>query len=116
MVGFFLMFSNSCKKEETSNLPTVTTSDVWYVMSTFAYGEGNVTNEGTSGVTHKGVCWGLNSTPTLSGNYSDVGFGPGSISSKMDNLSPSTKYYVRAYATNSSGTAFGKVVSFTTTP
>jgi hypothetical protein len=116
LIGLVFVLNSNCKKDETtdSNLPTVTTSQVWMITSSYAYGEGEVTKEGTSGVTHKGVCWSVADNPTLSSVHSDEGFGPGSISSKMEPLSSGTKYYVRAYATNSHGTAFGNVVSFTT--
>ena len=58
-------------------------------------------------ITARGVCWSsTNSTPTISNSISNNGTGIGSFSSSMTGLLPNTTYYVRAYATNSVGTAY----------
>lgn len=103
---------NSCKKEE---IPVVTTTVVSGVTTTTAVSGGNVTDDGGADVTARGVCWGTAANPTVSGSKTTDGTGTGSFSSNLTGLTPGTKYYVRAYATNSVGTAYGNEVEFTAT-
>ena len=98
----------------TNGLPTVATGTVSSIMSTSAVCSGNVTSDGGFSVTAKGFCWGTAQYPTISGPHSNDGSGIGSYNGSMTNLSVGTTYYVRAYATNSNGTAYGNQVSFTT--
>jgi uncharacterized protein (TIGR02145 family) len=60
------------------------------------------------------VCWSTNQTPTISDNKTTDGTGAGNFVSSISGLTANTTYYVRAYATNSNGTAYGSVMSFTT--
>ena len=75
---------------------------------------GNVVNDGGASVTSRGVCWSTTSSPTIEDNRTNDGTGTGWYSSTIDDLHPNTKYYVRAYATNEVGTAYGEVLDFTT--
>lgn len=76
------------------------------------YDNGGVT------VTDHGVCWSTSHTPTVSGNHVSNGEGAEWITYEgvIEGLSANTTYYVRAYATNVKGTAYGKEISFTTYP
>jgi len=103
---------NSCKKEE---IPVVTTTVVSGVTTTTAVSGGNVTDDGGADVTARGVCWGTAANPDISGSKTTDGTGTGSFSSNLTGLTPGAKYYVRAYATNSVGTAYGNEVEFTAT-
>ena len=94
--------------------PTVTTSQVTNITQTSAVSGGNVTSSGNSIVTARGVCWSTSHNPTVSGNHTTNGTGTGSFTSNITGLTANTLYYVRAYATNSAGTAYGSEVSFTT--
>ena len=96
------------------NEPTVTTSQVTNVTQTTATCGGNVTDDGGGQVTERGICWGTSQTPTISGSHVSSGTGTGSYTVNMTGLTANTTYYVRAYATNSAGTAYGSEVSFTT--
>jgi hypothetical protein len=98
----------------STGLPNVTTTSISSITSTTATGGGNVTSIGGSAVTARGICWSTSQNPTvaLSTKTSD-GTGFGSFTSSITGLTASTLYYVRAYATNSSGTAYGSQVSFT---
>lgn len=98
----------------TLSLPTVTTTTISSIAQTTASGGGNVTAIGTSAVTAKGVCWSTAENPTTSNSKTTDGSGIGSFTSSLTGLLPSTTYYVRAYATNTSGTSYGGQVSFTT--
>ena len=96
-----------------SSVPSVTTSHVTNITQTTAVCGGNVTSDSGT-VTVRGVCWSTNHNPTTSSSHTFDGSGTGSFTSSMTNLTPNTTYYVRAYATNSVGTAYGAEVSFTT--
>jgi len=95
--------------------PTVTTTTITNITQTTATGGGNVTSQGSSLVTARGVCWSTSSNPTISDPHTTDGSGTGSFTSNITGLTANTPYYVRAYATNSAGTSYGSQVSFTTT-
>ncbi|MCP5048005.1 MAG: hypothetical protein GY940_12585, partial [bacterium] len=94
--------------------PTVTTKPVTNIGTTSAQSGGDVTDEGSSVVTARGVVWSTSPNPTLADNVTTDGAGPGSFVSTMTPLTEGTTYYVRAYATNSFGTAYGEEFEFTT--
>ncbi len=96
--------------------PTVTTTAISDVDKTTATGGGNVTADGGATITARGICWSTTQNPTISGSHTTDGTGTGSFTSAMTGLAANTTYYVRAYATNSAGTAYGEQVSFTTLP
>ena len=95
-------------------LPTVTTSVATQITATTAVTGGNVTNDGGAEVTERGVCIATVTNPTTSNSKVSAGSGTGSFTFNLTNLQPNTTYYVRAYAVNSQGTAYGEEVSFTT--
>ena len=98
----------------TGTLPTVVTSEVTDITAMTAICSGTVVAEGTSPVTERGICWSTEPNPTIEGTHANSGAGIGSYSMEIIDLNPDTTYYVRAYATNSAGTAYGDEVSFTT--
>lgn len=77
---------------------------------------GIVTSNGNAFVSARGVCWNTVPNPTVENDHTNDGVGIGDYISSIDNLSPNTTYYIRAYATNSVGTAYGEELSFTTRP
>ncbi len=116
-----IMVINACKKDDdkddnnnNSQLPAVSTSVITNITDSSATGGGQVTSEGASTVTARGICWGTATNPTINDNKTTDGSGTGSFISTLAGLNPHTVYYVRAYATNSAGTAYGSSVSFTT--
>jgi hypothetical protein len=106
-------FSVRCLKDV---IPSVTTTTVSGITATSATTGGDVTQDGGTPVTARGVAYGTSSSPTTSGSITNDGTGTGTYTSTLTGLMPSTTYYVRAYATNSVGTAYGNEVSFTTAP
>lgn len=92
----------------------VTTGNVVGTMSNSAYCKGVVESDGGAAITARGVCWSTTPNPTVNQNHTVDGNGTGSFSSKMTGLNSSTTYYVRAYATNSFGTAYGDEKTFHT--
>jgi uncharacterized protein (TIGR02145 family) len=96
------------------SIPTVTTTAASDITATSAVSGGNVTFDGGADVTSTGVCWNTAGSPTTADNHTTDGIGTGVFSSNITGLTSSTLYYVKAYATNSEGTAYGDQVSFTT--
>ena len=95
-------------------LPTVTTDIATNITQTTATSGGNVTSSGGDIVTARGVCWNTSGNPTLANSYTTNGGGTGVFTSNLAGLIPDILYHVRAYATNSAGTAYGNVITFTT--
>ena len=95
--------------------PVLTTTELSALTSVSASGGGNITNDGGSPVTARGVCWSTGQNPTISDSKTTDGTGTGSFTSSITGLVAGTTYYVRAYATNSVGTAYGNQISASTT-
>ncbi len=96
--------------------PTVITTAISNINSTSAVSGGNVTSDGGSAVTARGVCWDIATNPTVAlSTKTSNGAGTGSFVSNITGLTLGTTYYVRAYATNANGTSYGSEFSFTTT-
>lgn len=95
-------------------LPQLTTTAITSITKTTAISGGNITNEGGTLVTARGVCWNVASGPTTDNNMTSDGSGSGSFASSITGLTANTLYYVRAYATNAGGTAYGNELTFTT--
>ena len=98
----------------SATVPSVTTTAASAITATGAATGGNVTADGGAAVTARGVAYGTGQNPTVSGTSTSNGSGTGSFTSTLTGLTPSTLYNVRAYATNSVGTAYGSQISFTT--
>lgn len=96
------------------NLPTVVTSAVTDYSQTTAVVGGNVTNNGNGTITERGVYWGTTQNPETSGTKLQIGSGMGTFSTTLPGLVPDTRYYIKAYAVNSKGTAYGSQVDFIT--
>ena len=75
---------------------------------------GNVTTDGGSTVTARGVCWATTANPTIAGSHTTDGAGTGTFVSSLTGLTANTLYHVRAYATNATGTSYGNDLTFTT--
>lgn len=125
-----LVFINACKKDNPSNptnqntnqntnnqqgeKPEVSTMNLDNITENSATVGVYVVDEGDTKVTARGVCWSTATSPTVSDSKTNDGSGTGTFTSTMSGLMPNTRYHVRAYATNSAGTAYGEERSFTT--
>ncbi|MBR4198174.1 MAG: hypothetical protein IKQ94_05305 [Bacteroidales bacterium] len=98
----------------TWTIPTVTTDTVSNITDSSAVCGGNVTSDGGSPVTARGVCWNTSQNPTARGSHTTDSSGTGSFTSRITGLSAGTTYYVRAYAINSVDTSYGNQITFTT--
>ena len=95
-------------------LPTVHTNFAGLVFSTTAACGGEVVSDGGASVTARGVCWSTVVAPTIFDSHTTDGTGTGFFASNITGLNAGTTYHVRAYATNSVGTAYGNEFVFTT--
>lgn len=95
-------------------VPLVTTNDVSNISTESATCGGNISDDGGSAITERGVCWSTTENPTISDSKTTDGSGTGPFTSELTDLGVSTTYYVKAYATNIVGTAYGDQVEFTT--
>ena len=93
---------------------TVITDQATNITPFSATCSGNVTNDGGSPVTERGICWNTSGNPTINDNHLDNGYGIGYFSVNLTNLVPETSYYFKAYAINSTGISYGEEVTFTT--
>ena len=98
----------------TPGAAAVTTTAASAITATTATSGGNVTTDGGTPVTARGVCWSTNVNPTISDSHTTDGSGTGVFTSSLTGLSPNTTYHIRAYATNSGGTFYGEDLQFTT--
>ena len=96
------------------SLASVMTTAITSITGITAISGGTIWNSGGSPITQRGICFGTTPTPTTANTTVISGSGTGSFTSNLSGLSPTTTYYVRAYAINSAGTAYGNEVSFTT--
>ncbi|MEX0981773.1 MAG: DUF1566 domain-containing protein [Bacteroidales bacterium] len=94
-------------------VPKLTTNAVTSVTETTAESGGIISDDGGAAVTERGVCWSTNQNPTTADNKTSDGTGTGSFTSSITGLTSNTTYYVRAYATNSAGTAYGNEIIYT---
>jgi len=97
-----------------ANLPTVTTSAVTDIGISSATSGGNVSDDGGSPIIERGICWNGTGSPTTYDDVFVAGSGSGAFAGEMTELEPGTSYFVRAYAINDAGTAYGSTEVFTT--
>ena len=96
--------------------PVVTTADVTSITATTATGNGTITNDNGLTITARGVCYtSTAATPTITDTKTTETGTVGTFTSALINLTATTTYNVRAYATTASGTFYGNQVSFATT-
>lgn len=115
---FLFVILISCADDKTTDdkpkipLPEIHLDYIYDITANSAGASCNAQSAYT--VNARGVCWSKNSNPTINDNKSVDGGGAGGFNSLLTNLDQNTKYYVRAYATNETGTAYSTEDSFTT--
>lgn len=103
------LIHTGCKEDNpVVNLPEVSTDLITEITTTGALCGGGVISDGGGEITARGVCWGPNPAPQADKNKTTNGTGIGNFTSTIEGLAPNTFVYVRAYATNSAGTAYGE--------
>jgi len=113
LIILFLIIFLSCNRNESPSLETLS---ILEITTNSATGGGYISSDGGNEVVSKGIVWNDSQDPSLQSHkgLTMEGTGIGVFTSSMTNLSPSTVYYVKAYATNINGTNYGQEVRFTT--
>jgi len=93
---------------------TLTTNVATSVTNIAAISGGNISSDGGTPVTARGICWSTSPNPTVANSTTSNGAGTGIFSSNISDLLGSTTYYVRAYAVNTTGVSYGNQITFTT--
>ena len=118
IIGLFLipMSFTLCNKDNKATfvVPVLTTNATSSITDSTATSGGNIFSDGGDPVTIRGVCWSASKIPDITDNRTNDGSGTGKFISRLTDLKQGTPYFVRAYATNSTGTAYGAVQTFTT--
>lgn len=107
-------YSDEITFETLNYIPVVSTDSVQEITKVSAKVYGNALHTGGIDITETGFCWGTSENPTIVGDHIAVGSGIGKFGADITGLTEDTKYYVRAYATNSEGTAYGENKEFNT--
>lgn len=110
----FLIASCNKDTEEPKIVITVTTASISQITQTSAKSGGSISITGDAVIDGKGICWSITQNPTITDSKTADGTGGSSYTSSLTGLTPSTTYYVRAYATYSEGIVYGNELTFTT--
>ena len=102
------------KTDRELTVPLVVTNGAHTVTEESAIVGGVVRDDGGSEISSYGVCWDTRPDPDIEGNHKTFSEGTGPYSTSISNLELSTLYYVRAFAINSTGLAYGNEVVFRT--
>ncbi len=97
-------------------MPTLMTNLITEIVPISATSGGIIIDDGGRSITAKGICWSTSPDPTIDNNITVDGTGVDNFTSLLIDLTANITYYVRAYATNSEGTAYGNEQEFTTAP
>jgi hypothetical protein len=122
IAAIIFLFTISCEKSETNNEPNgdepiMTTRICEYGTQNTVVCGGKITDTQSGTLSACGVCWGTNPNPTINDQKTtDTPLSDNSYRSYVRGLSPSTTYYIRAYATTEKGTGYGEEISFTSSP
>ncbi|MBM3919338.1 MAG: hypothetical protein FJ344_07550 [Sphingomonadales bacterium] len=108
-------YGNEIMFATPAETPTLTTSSISLITHNSAQSGATISTDGGAAVTQRGVCWSTSTQPTIANTRTQDGTGTGVFASSLTGLTSSTNYFVRAYATNSAGTAYGQQLTFTTT-
>lgn len=109
LIGIYSAFCTDKAKP-----PVLSTMDVTSITSTTAISGGHISNDFGKNIISKGLCWNTSESPTIKNDTTMDTSESLSFSSRISKLEPSTKYYVRAYATSSEGTGYGNSIAFQT--
>ncbi len=105
-----------CLWDTPSKASLLTSGVVSITTNSASCGASHLVENGTP-ILAKGICWSTSPSPTIVLKTKTMnGSGSDDFISSLTGLEPYTTYYVRAYATNGSGTAYGNEVSFKTMP
>lgn len=100
---------------KTYNVPSLSTIALTKILRISAFSGGNISNNGGLEIIEKGLVWSTSTNPTIAlTTKTTEGGGSSNFISKLTSLTGRTTYYLRAYATNAVGTAYGNEIVFST--
>ena len=106
-------YGNEIEAMTAAILPVIETKAATNITANSAKSGGLMISEGSDPVTAFGVCWSTSPAPTVDlPTKTTDGSGMQNFSSQLLNLTTGVTYYVRAYATNRAGTAYGNEINF----
>jgi len=115
LLSILTVFNSGCEKEKNKELILyLTTAPTKSITETAAISGGEIWEDVSSPVLTRGVCWSSNPNPTIANNKTNDGSGTGIFESHLTGLSANSTYYIRAYATNNEGTAYGDELTLKT--
>ena len=109
-----IVFLSACNKKESAvviTVPVLSTTEVSSLTQTTCKSGGTITSDGGAAISARGVCWSTSPNPTISDRKTSDGTGTGTFTSSIAGINADSTYYVRAYATNAAGTAYGNIVA-----
>ncbi|MCD8440913.1 hypothetical protein [Tenacibaculum finnmarkense] len=113
-----IVFCFNCSSNEDNEpkigLPTLKTNSITNILSTSAESGGNISDNGGTEIISKGICWNKNTNPTINDDINIYSGENEEYKMEIPNIESNTKYYVRAFATNSIGTSYGNELNFKT--
>jgi hypothetical protein len=98
----------------TSTVPLVNTGIAYDITSETGNVDGQILETGGSAITAKGICWGTDPYPDITGFHTQNGTGTSDFTGLLTDLGANKKYYYRAYATSNAGTSYGSTYYFKT--
>ncbi|RQO65319.1 hypothetical protein DBR43_31240 [Pedobacter sp. KBW06] len=107
---------NTASTLSTAIIPTLTTTAFTSITTVSASTGGMISANGGASVTERGICYSLSPNPTIASSTvapTSVS-GSGEFVARLSGLTASTKYYVRAFAKNSAGIAYGNEIELNT--
>ena len=107
-------YGNETTFTTSSGSVTMTLADATNITASSASCSVTISDDGGAAITERGICWSTAQYPTTTGSHVDMGSGTGTFSVSMTSLSPSTTYYVRAYAVNAAGTFYSNQIELIT--
>lgn len=116
-ISSFLIIEGRAQQSNAGKaLPEITTLPIVQIGIDSAISGGKIISDGGQTITSSGICISKNPFPTVNDRVIPSGLSSGEFTSQIKQLNHTTAYYVRAYATNASGTAYGVQRTFATDP
>lgn len=97
-------------------IPIITTEPIIAQTDVSGTSGGTIVSDGGNTITVSGICWNATGSPSTADNFTTDGTSNGTFYSDATGLTAGTTYYIKAYATNGIGTAYGNEISFTPVP
>ena len=97
-------------------VPTVTINPIDLITNVSARSGGAISSDGGAAILSKGIVWSTFPNPNISNSKTTDGSGLAPFTSQLTGLLGDSVYYVRAYATNATGTGYSSQLNFTAAP